>query len=95
MSSIATGTLIWDQPMYEWKEANIVSVNQTYREGISPISICNIFIAVTSLLFIIFGVSLICALVNPSYFLDWGSAFIGSIGSIGLAIIGWFSRRQL
>ncbi|MFC1929500.1 hypothetical protein ACFLW6_01335 [Chloroflexota bacterium] len=51
------------------------------------------FILISTLLTAFFAVSLILTFISQ-YFLDWGSALIGLLGSAGLALVGWFSKSQ-
>ena len=57
--------------------------------GVYPVFLC---VGVALALF--FLASLVLALTSQ-YFLDWGSALIGFLGSAGLAVVGWFSALQL
>jgi len=64
------------------------------RQKLSRLSVYPLFICATTLLAVFFGISLILALTSQ-YFLDWGSALIGFLGTAGLALVGWFSKRQI
>lgn len=58
------------------------------------LNIYPIFICTTSILALFFAVSLVATLTSQ-YFLDWASALVGLIGTVGLTFVGLFSKRQI
>ena len=74
----------WDLPQ----------VSPSTKRAVKLLAVYPIFSALASLLAIFFAVSLVLAFTTQ-YFLDWGSALVGFLGTAGLAVVGWFSKRQI
>jgi len=98
MSPIVTQTttqsLITGYREMVWDEYTIPSATVITRERVGVLSIYSLFITVTILLALFFVASLVLTLTSQ-YFMDWGSAFIGLLGSSGLALVGWYSKLQI
>lgn len=54
----------------------------------------NAFLVIAALLAGFFAVSLVLAFTTQ-YFLDWGSALVGFLGTAGLSAVAWFSKREI
>lgn len=85
----------------KWGDANLV-LAELYSDAILvsgvkgrrvPV-VYNILIIVMSILAVFFAVSLWLA-VTSQFMLDWGSALVGLLGTTGLAVVGWLSKRQI
>ena len=69
-------------------------VSSSTKKSTRLLAVYPIFSALASLLAIFFAVSLVLAFTTQ-YFLDWGSALVGFLGTAGLAVVAWFSKRQI
>lgn len=86
----------------EWAEVDVVDmpffkadqVSSITKKSTRLLSVYPIFSALASLLAVFFAISLVLAFTTQ-YFLDWGSALVGFLGTAGLAVVGWFSKRQI
>ena len=97
MSSIVTQVGIFQQPVGHkvvWNQRTINNVVVKPKDHSDILSIYSIFLCATVILALFFTVSLVLSLTTL-YFLDWGSALLGMLGCIGLALVGWFSKRQI
>lgn len=97
MSSTVTQIGTWSVPStgYQaiWNEATIQDAVSESREHAGIFSVYTIFISMTVILVLFFATSLVLT-ITTQYFLEVGSAIIGLLGSTGLALVGWFSKRQ-
>lgn len=57
-------------------------------------AVYNVFLVTAALLAVFFTVSLVLAFTTQ-YFIDWGSALVGFLGTAGLAVVAWFSKQQI
>ena len=99
MSPIVSQTTINQSPIMSypkiiWNEDTIPNASPITKEHIGLRSVYSLFITVTILLALFFTASLVLTIIGQ-YFLDWGSALLGLLGSTGLAFVGWFSKRQV
>ncbi|MBA7654647.1 hypothetical protein ES703_62529 [subsurface metagenome] len=99
MSPIVTQTtthepMIINYPKIIWSEDKIPNASAITKEHVGLRSVYSIFITTTILLALFFTASLVLTIIGQ-YFLDWGSALLGLLGSTGLAFVGWFSKRQV
>ena len=73
---------------------DLPSVSPSTKTAVSLLSVYRIFLALASLLAVFFVVSLVLAFTTQ-YFLDWGSALVGFLGTAGLSAVAWFSKREI
>lgn len=94
MSRVYAKTWGEDQGIYTVSPIIEYDISQKAVAYTKPMGIYSAFIVLTALLAVFFAVSLGLAL-STQYFLDWGSAVIGLIGSVGLVFVGWYSIIQI
>ena len=75
----------YQESAIQWPEDEIAA---------SLLSVYPIFLALASLLAVFFAISLVLAFTTQ-YFLDWGSALMGFLGTAGLSAVAWFSKREI
>ena len=71
-----------------------LQVSSRTKKSTRLLAVYPIFLSLASLLAAFFAVSLILAFTTP-YFLDWGSALVGFLGTAGLSAVAWFSKREV
>lgn len=97
MSSTLTQIGNWSAPNTGypiWNEATIQDAVLESKEHAGIFSVYTIFISITVILALFFATSLVMT-ITTQYFLELGSAIIGLLGSTGLVLVGWFSKRQI
>lgn len=71
-----------------------LQVSSSTKKSTRLLAVYPIFLSLASLLAVFFAVSLVLAFTTP-YFLDWGSALVGFLGTAGLSAVAWFSKREV
>ena len=77
-----------------WNQDTIPYAVLDAKEHSGLLSVYNIFITFTIVLVLFFAVSVVLT-ITGQYFIDWGSALIGLLGSGGLVLVGWVSKLQI
>lgn len=96
MASIARETYI------KWAEINVddmpfleqPQVSRSTKRSMRLLAAYPVFLVTAALFAGFFAVSLVLAFTTQ-YFLDWGSALIGFLGTAGLSAVAWFSKREI
>ncbi len=92
----------WTERYTKWAEVDNVDmpflepyqVSSSTKESTRLLSVYTIFSALASLLAVFFAISLVLAFTTQ-YFLDWGSALVGFLGTAGLSAVAWLSKREI
>lgn len=102
MSSLKEAVLLGQQGKGLWVEVDVEDsdfldspqVSPTTKKSTRLVAVYPIFCVASALLAGFFAVSLFLAFTTQ-YFIDWPSALVGFLGTAGLAVVGWFSKRQI
>jgi hypothetical protein len=89
------------QEKQKWGSYSVLdnkSLDQLYSSPKSEMAsrhmiVYNVFIAASMCLAFFFTISLILSFAT-NYFLDWGSALVGLLGTAGLSVVAWLSKKE-
>jgi len=69
-------------------------VSSSIKKSTRLVAVYPVFLIAAALFAGFFALSLVLALTTQ-YFLDWGSALVGFLGTAGLSAVAWFSKREI
>lgn len=101
MSAVPMASVITESYI-KWAEVNVndmpflerLQVSSNTKRFTGFMTVYNTFLVAAALLAIFFALSLVLAFTTQ-YFLDWGSALVGFLGTAGLSAVAWFSKREV
>ena len=101
MSAVPMASIITES-YTKWAEVDIVDIPfldrlqalRGTKRSARLLAVYPAFLVTAALFAGFFAVSLVLAFTTQ-YFLDWGSALVGVLGTAGLAVVGWLSKQEI
>ncbi len=101
MSAVSRASIMTESDT-KWAEVDFadmpflerLQVSSSTKKSTRLLAVYPIFLSLASLLAVFFAVSLVLAFTTQ-YFLDWGSALVGFLGTAGLSAVAWFSKKEV